>query len=66
MIKLALESKANLALIPMQDVLGLGRDARMNTPGTCGGNWRWRLEEGQLNSCVAERLAEQTRQAGRT
>jgi 4-alpha-glucanotransferase len=44
MIQLALDSPANLAVIPMQDWLGLGDEARMNIPGTAVGNWRWRLE----------------------
>lgn len=41
---LALSSKAKLAVLPVQDVLGLSNDDRMNLPGTCGGNWRFRLE----------------------
>jgi 4-alpha-glucanotransferase len=43
LIKMALESKANLAVIPMQDILGLDTDHRMNTPGTATGNWHWRF-----------------------
>jgi 4-alpha-glucanotransferase len=41
----------------MQDVLGLGSDARMNTPSLNDGNWRWRLDEGQLKNEVAAKLA---------
>lgn len=41
---LALASEAKLAVLPIQDVLGLSNEARMNRPGTCGGNWRFRLE----------------------
>ena len=41
-------STANIAIIPMQDILGLGRKSRMNIPGKPSGNWRWRLEEGML------------------
>jgi 4-alpha-glucanotransferase len=41
----------------MQDVLGLGSDARMNTPSLNGGNWRWRLDEGQLKGDLASKLA---------
>lgn len=48
-IKLALRSKANTVIIPMQDILGLDSSARMNTPGTISGNWQWRLTKGQLN-----------------
>ncbi len=43
-IRLALASKAELAIIPIQDILGLGNEARMNLPGTQGGNWLYRLE----------------------
>ena len=46
MVRLALKSKAELAVIPAQDVLGLGREARMNLPGTVGApNWQWRLKD---------------------
>jgi 4-alpha-glucanotransferase len=45
LIGLALNSKAWLAVIPLQDVLGLGREARMNIPGTMKGNWEWRLRK---------------------
>ena len=43
MIRTAYASKADTAVIPMQDILGLGGDARMNVPGTLGGNWLWRM-----------------------
>jgi 4-alpha-glucanotransferase len=42
-IREVMKSVANTVLFPMQDVLGLGSEARMNTPGTLGGNWTWRL-----------------------
>ncbi|MBA3052783.1 MAG: 4-alpha-glucanotransferase [Candidatus Omnitrophota bacterium] len=45
MMELAMRSKAAFALFPMQDILGLGRKARFNTPGTWRGNWAWRMEE---------------------
>ena len=41
----------------MQDLLGLGNEARMNRPGTVSDNWRWRLLPGQLSSDVAQKLA---------
>ena len=50
-------SPANLSIIPLQDVLGLGSEARMNTPSLHGGNWRWRFPESQLNGDVAAKLA---------
>ena len=56
-IRAAVCSPASLSIIPLQDVLGLGSDARMNTPSLYGGNWRWRLKEGQLNSDLAAKLA---------
>ena len=57
MIRLALSSVADTALFPMQDVLGLGTEARMNVPGTASGNWTYRLDEASLTPAVAERLA---------
>jgi 4-alpha-glucanotransferase len=66
LIELAMESRAELAMIPVQDVLGLGSDARMNRPGEVEGNWSWRLERGQLTSDLAERLREATARGGRT
>ena len=51
-------SPAGLSIIPLQDVLGLGSDARMNIPSSDGGNWRWRFHEGQLTSEVAAKLAQ--------
>jgi 4-alpha-glucanotransferase len=56
LIELALSSPAALAMIPLQDVLGLGSEARMNTPGEPSGNWGWRLEPGQLTGEHAHRL----------
>jgi len=61
LIELALASPAALAIVPAQDVLGLGSDARMNRPGETGGNWQWRLEPGQLTPELAARLREATR-----
>ncbi len=60
LIELALSSRAALALIPAQDVLGLDSRARMNRPGTAEGNWRWRLRRGQLTDELADRLREVT------
>ena len=54
MIEAALGSMANTVIIPAQDVLGLGSEARMNTPGTVGGtNWKWRLKPGELTDAHA-------------
>ena len=65
LIRLALSSTAELAIVQMQDVLGLGAEARLNTPGTTSGNWRWRLEPGQLTGALAARLREATEASGR-
>jgi 4-alpha-glucanotransferase len=56
MIRLALASVADLAIIPVQDVLGLGTEARMNRPGTASGNWAWRVGSGALTAAHARRL----------
>jgi len=53
-------SVADTVLIPMQDVLGLGTEARMNQPATLGGNWRWRYGPGSLRVDLAQRLREMT------
>jgi len=55
-IEIAYRSPASLAIVPAQDVLGLGSEARMNRPGTATGNWRWRLEPGRLTPALARRL----------
>ncbi len=51
---------AQVAICPVQDVLGLGGQARMNVPGTPRGNWRWRLRAEQLDSDAWGRLREMT------
>ncbi len=56
LIKLAISSSAVLAVIPMQDVLGLGSEARMNRPGVAYGNWSWRVKKNQINSKIIEKL----------
>jgi 4-alpha-glucanotransferase len=55
-IRALLASVADTVLIPMQDVLGLGTEARMNQPATLGGNWRWRYREGALTPELSKRL----------
>lgn len=65
MIAAAWESPAILALTPMQDVLALGDEARMNRPGTLGGNWSWRLTGRSLTGSRAGRLAALNRRTGR-
>jgi 4-alpha-glucanotransferase len=69
MIRLAFSSNAALAVVPMQDFLGLGSDARLNIPGTTMNNWRWRLQEEQLgsklNESVMNWVQESSRQRGK-
>ena len=55
-IRTALMSVASLAVIPMQDYLELGDEARLNTPSILGGNWQWRLVPGQLTEQLADRI----------
>lgn len=65
MIRLAMASVARIAVVPLQDVLGLGSEARMNTPGKAAGNWRWRLRRGEITEAIERRLLESTRTYGR-
>jgi 4-alpha-glucanotransferase len=58
MIRTAARSVANLCIFPMQDILGLGSEARMNTPSASHGNWTWRYHRGALDPQYATRLAE--------
>ena len=65
-IKFAMNSKARLVIVAMQDVLGLGSKARMNVPGTVAkSNWTWRLGRGRVDHAVVSRLKRMTRGSGR-
>jgi len=66
LIELAMGSRAALCMVPLQDVLGLGSEARMNRPGEKLGNWNWRLEPGQLTDELARRLAAATAGSARS
>jgi 4-alpha-glucanotransferase len=66
LMRVAWESRAALAIAPLQDVLDLGNEARMNLPGTEEGNWRWRYDDGALGDENARRLRELTRRTGRS
>ncbi|MBI2851521.1 MAG: 4-alpha-glucanotransferase [Chloroflexi bacterium] len=55
-IRLALMSAPDTAIIPLQDILGLGGEARMNVPGVNEGNWRWRFREDMLTAYISRRL----------
>jgi 4-alpha-glucanotransferase len=65
LIRLAMSSVAELVIVPVQDVLGLGSESRMNVPGSSQGNWRWRLADGQLSTSVLERWRGLTETYGR-
>ncbi|GAA4425284.1 4-alpha-glucanotransferase [Pontibacter saemangeumensis] len=65
MSRLALASVAQLAVLPVQDVLGLGKEATMNKPSTANGNWAWRLKKNQFTKEHARKLQELTRLYGR-
>ena len=65
LILLGSKSNANTFVTPMQDLLGLGTEARMNTPGAAGGNWQWRFEWHELTHATRSRLGHITRATGR-
>jgi 4-alpha-glucanotransferase len=60
-LRLALASTAGMAIFPLQDLLGLGTESRMNRPGSTGGNWEWRFREGDTSPAIRRRLAEMVR-----
>lgn len=57
MVRLAFGSAARMAIAPLQDYLGLGSEARLNTPGTAENNWRWRLGFKQIDAALVESVA---------
>ena len=61
MIRLAMASTANMCIIPLQDYLCLGNEARINTPSTLGENWRWRLQKKQLSRKVRKQMKHLTK-----
>lgn len=65
LINLAMTAVAKDCIVPIQDHLGLGNEARMNQPGTVGFNWRWRLLPGQLTDALAEELLAMAKRTGR-
>jgi 4-alpha-glucanotransferase len=64
-IRALMASTANLTIFPLQDILGLGGEARMNFPGRGKGNWQWRFLPGQLTPSLSKRLTEMTEIYGR-
>jgi 4-alpha-glucanotransferase len=65
LMRVAMCSVARIAIIPMQDVLGLGAEARMNLPASARGNWRWRMRPGQTTARLADKLRRLTETYGR-
>lgn len=65
LLRSALASVASMAISPLQDVLGLSSEARMNIPGVAGGNWSWRFTSNMLDSKAAKHLKELTELYGR-
>jgi 4-alpha-glucanotransferase len=65
LVRLAWSSKAALAMAPLQDLLNLGREARMNVPGTTAGNWRWRCTDEMIFATTFQWLRDLTRSSNR-
>ena len=64
-ISLAMRSVADTCIIPVQDYLGLGSDARINTPSTLGGNWEWRMKPGEPDEGTVREMERMTKIYGR-
>lgn len=65
-VRAAQASVSELAVVPMQDYLGLGREARINTPSTLGDNWEWRMKKGAFTRELAKKIRKMTALYGRT
>ena len=65
MIRAAVASVADTAIIPMQDYLELGNEARINMPSTLGDNWKWRMSQGVCTEELAKKILKLTRTYGR-
>ena len=61
----AWSSVADMAIVPMQDLIGLGSEARINTPSTLGENWKWRATEDQITNSLTKRLYKYMEMYGR-
>ena len=66
MTRMALASVAETAVIPMQDWLDLGPEARINTPSTTAGNWTWRMKPGAITPDLTQRMRSLCELYGRT
>ena len=65
MIRAAMSSVADRCVIPVQDYLCLGNEARINEPSTLGDNWKWRMKKGQLNETIIQKIYKMTKLYGR-
>ena len=65
MMRGAWSSVSDLAIVPMQDILGLGSKARMNTPSTLGNNWTWRVKGGAVTRSLANKVRKYMKLYGR-
>ena len=65
MIRGSMASVAKLSVTQMQDFLNLGSEGRMNTPGTVGINWKWRMNKGAATDKLAEKIYHMTKMYGR-
>lgn len=65
MIRLCFSTRASIGIAPMQDFLGLGSEARLNTPGIAAGNWLWRLGDAALETSATDWIADAVATAGR-
>lgn len=66
MVSIAMRSRAETCIIPVQDHLLLGSEARVNVPGTTGDNWTWRMREGMMDDDIISYIKMLTRESGRT
>ena len=66
LVSLAMSSVADRCVIPMQDYLCLGNEARMNEPSTLGKNWKWRMTSGQITKRLAKEIYAMSVIYGRT
>jgi 4-alpha-glucanotransferase len=64
-IRLAMASVAKICIVPIQEYLGLGSEARMNTPSTLGDNWKWRLGEDDITESTIKKIYKMTKLYGR-
>ena len=65
LIRAAFSTDARIAIAPMQDFLNLGSEARINVPGSCGGNWRWRVIDAQISPNICDNIASMVSASGR-